>query len=83
LVGDVVRRCREGRLGEIAGLGARGIGEIEAGLLFAGLLLEGGPPARQQPRARAAAPDRAAVTAGTGQSAAPGRRRRRPGTGSG
>jgi hypothetical protein len=82
-VGDVARRYREGRLGEIAGLGARGIGEIEAGLVFAGLLLEGGTPARQQPRARAAAPDRAAVTASTGQSAAPGRRRRRPGTGSG
>lgn len=35
-VGDVVRRYREGRLGEIAGLGARGISEIEAGLVFAG-----------------------------------------------
>jgi hypothetical protein len=40
-VGDVVGRYREGRLGEIAGLGARGISEIEAGLVFAGLLLDG------------------------------------------
>jgi len=39
-VGDVVRRYREGRLGEIAGLGARGVSEIEAGLVFAGLLLD-------------------------------------------
>jgi hypothetical protein len=53
-VGDVVRRYREGRLGEIAGLGARGISEIEAGLVFAGLLLGISVPVRQPPRARAA-----------------------------
>jgi hypothetical protein len=81
-VGDVVRRYREGRLGEIAGLGARGIGEIEAGLVFAGLLLGASTPERQQ-RARATAPGRAAVTAAAGQPAAAGNRRRRPGTGSG
>jgi hypothetical protein len=78
-VGDVVRRYREGRLGEIAGLGARGISEIEAGLVFAGLLLGISTPVRQPSRARAAAPGQAAV----GQSAVPGSRRRRPGTGSG
>lgn len=81
-VGDVLSRYREGRLGEIAGLGARGVSEIEAGLVFAGLLLGGSTPVRQQPRARATA-GRAAVTAGTRQSAAPGSRRRRPGTGGG
>jgi hypothetical protein len=48
-VGDVVGRDREGRLGEIAGLGARGVSEVEAGLVFAGLLLGGSTPARQQP----------------------------------
>jgi hypothetical protein len=81
-VGDVVRRYREGRLGEIAGLGPRGISEIEAGLVFAGLLLDGSAPVRQ-PRTRATASSQAAATAGTGQSAAPGSRRRRPGTASG
>jgi len=82
VVGDVVRRYREGRLGEIAGLGARGISEIEAGLVFAGLLLDGSAPVRQ-PRTRATAPGLAAVKSGAGQSAAPSSRRRRPGTGSG
>jgi hypothetical protein len=82
-VGDVIRLYCEDRLGEIAGLGAHGISEIEAGLVFAGLLLSGSTPVRQQPRTRATAPGLAAVTAGTGQSAAPGSRRRRPGTGSG
>jgi hypothetical protein len=81
-VGDVVRRYREGRLGEIAGLGPRGISEIEAGLVFAGLLLDGSTPVRQ-PRTRATASSQAAATAGTGQSVAPGSRRRRPGTASG
>jgi hypothetical protein len=76
-VGDVVARYREGRLGEIAGLGARGISEIEAGLVFAGLLLDGSTPVRQQPRKRVTAP----TLADTGQSAAPGSRRPRPGTG--
>jgi hypothetical protein len=82
-VGDVVRRYREGRLGEIAGLGARGISEIEAGLVFAGLLLADRTPVRQSPRARAGAPGLAATEAKTGQSAAAGRHKRRPGTGSG
>jgi hypothetical protein len=81
-VGDVVRRYRQGRLGEIAGLGPRGISEIEAGLVFAGLLLDGSTPVRQ-PRTRATASSQAAATAGTGQSVAPGSRRRRPGTASG
>jgi len=78
-VGDVVARYREGRLGEIAGLGARGISEIEAGLVFAGLLLDGSATVRQQPRKRATA---SALTAGrsdTRQPAAPGSRRPRPG----
>jgi hypothetical protein len=82
-VGDVVRRYREGRLGEIAGLGARGISEIEAGLVFAGLLLDGSTPVRQQPRTPATAADLAVVTPGAGQPETPGSRRRRPGPGSG
>lgn len=82
-VGDVVRLYREGRLGEIAGLGPRGISEIEAGLVFAGLLLDGGALERQQQRGRAIAPALTAGRAGTRQPAAPGGRRRRPGTGSG
>ena len=81
-VGDVVRRYRQGRLGEIAGLGARGISEIEAGLVFAGLLLADGTPVRQPPRARAAPSGLAAAGTGTGQPAVPGSRRR-PGAGSG
>jgi len=39
-VGDVVRFYREGRLGQMAGLGPRSLGEIEAGLVFAGLLID-------------------------------------------
>ena len=39
-VGDVDRLFREGRLGQIAGLGPRSLGEIEAGLVFAGLLID-------------------------------------------
>jgi len=62
-VGDVARLYRQGWLGEIAGLGARGITEIEAGLVFAGLLLDAGPPPRQQPHARRTmTPARAAGT---------------------
>jgi hypothetical protein len=80
-VGDVVRRYREGWLGEIAGLGARGVSEIEAGLVFAGLLLGGSAPVRQQPRA--AVRGRAAITADTGQSAAPGSGGPRPDTSGG
>jgi hypothetical protein len=79
-VGDVVRRYREGRLGEIAGLGARGVSEIEAGLVFAGLLLDGSMSVRQQPRTRVTAPALTAGRASTRQSAAPGSRRR-PGSG--
>jgi hypothetical protein len=82
-VGDVVRRYQEGRLGEIAGLGARGISEIEAGLVFAGLLLADGTPVRQPPRARAAAHGRTTAVAAAGQPAELGSHRRRPGTGSG
>jgi hypothetical protein len=82
-VGDVVRRYREGRLGEIAGLGPRGVSEIEAGLVFAGLILDGSTPVRQQSRTPATAVGLAAVTAGTSQPTAPGSRRRRPGPGSG
>jgi hypothetical protein len=82
-VGEVIRRCREGRLGEIAGLGARGISEIEAGLAFAGLLPGGSTPGRQQPRTPATAAGLTAVTAGTRQPAAPGRRGRRRGPGRG
>jgi len=81
-VGDVVRLYRQGRLGEIAGLGARGITEIEAGLVFAGLLLDGSPPPPRQPHARrpaAAAP----AAAGVQRPAAPGSRIRRPGHGPG
>ena len=81
-VGDVVRRYREGRLGEIAGLGPRGISEVEAGLVFAGLLLDRSTPVRQQSRTPATAVGFAAV-AGTGQPTTPGSRRRRPGPGSG
>jgi hypothetical protein len=51
-VGDVVRLYREGRLGEIAGLGPKGITEIEAGLVFAGLILADDDPAQRQPDAR-------------------------------
>lgn len=49
-VGDVVELFRQGRLGQIAGLGRRRIGEIEAGLVFAGLVIgEDGQPARSRP----------------------------------
>jgi hypothetical protein len=75
-VGEVARRCREGQLGEIAGLGARGISEIEAGLVFAGLLLDDSASGRQQPHTPAAEAGHTAVPAGTRQPAAPGSRRR-------
>ncbi len=77
-VGDVVRLYREGRLGEIAGLGARGISEIEAGLVLAGLLLDASTPAPQAPHARrGTAP--ALAASDTRRSALPGSRARRPG----
>jgi hypothetical protein len=41
-VGDVVWLYRQGRLGEIGGLGRKSIGEIEAGLVLAGLVLDPG-----------------------------------------
>ena len=44
-VGDVVRLCQQGRLGEIGGLGRKSISEIEASFVLAGLVLDpGGPP---------------------------------------
>jgi len=81
-VGDVVRLYRQGRLGEIAGLGARSITEIEAGLVLAGLLLDASPAPRRQPHARrTTAP--APAAAGVKPPAAPGSRIRRPGHGPG
>jgi hypothetical protein len=83
-VGDVVRLYRQGRLGEIAGLGARSITEIEAGLVFAGLLLDGSTPAlRLRHARRTTRPVPAATTAGARRSAKPGGRTRRPGHGPG
>ena len=81
-VGDVVRLYRQGRLGEIAGLGARSITEIEAGLVLAGLLLDASPAPRRQPHTRrTTAP--APAAAGVKPPAAPGCRIRRPGHGPG
>jgi len=42
-VGDVMTLCRQGQLTNVQGLGPRRIGEIEAGLVLAGLVL--GDPA--------------------------------------
>jgi hypothetical protein len=42
-VGDVINLCRQGQLANIQGLGRRRVGEIEAGLVLAGLVL--GDPA--------------------------------------
>ena len=42
-VGDVMELCRQGQLANIQGLGRRRIGEIEASLVLAGLVL--GDPA--------------------------------------
>lgn len=81
-VGDVIRRYREGRLGEIAGLGTRGVSEIEAGLVFAGLLLSPATSVRQ-PGTPTTESGRAAVRAGTRHSRAEPGRRRRSGRGSG
>ena len=81
-VGDVVRLYRQGRLGEIAGLGARSITEIEAGLVLAGLLLDASPAPRRQPHARQTTTP-APATAGVKPPAAPGSRIRRPGHGPG
>jgi len=81
-VGDVVRLYRQSRLGEIAGLGARSITEIEAGLVFAGLLLDGSTPALRLRHARRTTRP-VAATAGARRSAKPGGRTRRPGHGPG
>jgi hypothetical protein len=79
-VGDVVRLYREGRLGQIAGLGARSISEIEAGLVLTGLVLAGGDPGWQpRPLGRATAAALGTATSGVGRSARPGGRARRPG----
>jgi hypothetical protein len=45
-VGQVVELLRQGRLGQAAGLGPRRLGEIEAGLVFAGLVVGTPPSAR-------------------------------------
>jgi hypothetical protein len=83
-VGEVVRRYREGRLGEIAGLGARSISEIEAGLVLAGLVLGASTPAPQPSHAcRATESARATTAGGVRRSAVPGSENRRPGLGGG
>jgi hypothetical protein len=48
-VADVLRLHGARRLGQISGLGRRRIGEIEAGLVFAGLRGERSPSARPGP----------------------------------
>jgi hypothetical protein len=79
-VGEVVRRYREGRLGQIAGLGARSISEIEAALVLAGLVIDGSDPASQPgPAGGARAVALAAAADGTRRSARPGGRNGRPG----
>jgi hypothetical protein len=42
-VGDVIGLCAGGQLRDIRGLGRRRISEIEAGLVFAGLVVTGDP----------------------------------------
>ena len=44
-VGDVLKLHQEHRLGQISGLGRRRTGEIEVGLVFAGLSSEHSPSA--------------------------------------
>lgn len=83
-VADVIRRYREGRLGQIAGLGARSISEIEAGLVLAGLVLDTSIPAPHPPHAcRATQPARATAARRARRSAVPGSRNGRPGPGGG
>ena len=43
-VGEVVELCQQFRLGAIGGLGPRRIGEIEASLIYAGLIIGQLPP---------------------------------------
>lgn len=78
-VGDVVRRYREGRLGEIAGLGARGISEIETGLVLAGLVLDSKTVAPRPSHACRATESARATPAGSARhSASTGSRKRPP-----
>jgi hypothetical protein len=80
-VGDVVRLYRQGRLSEIAGLGARSITKIGGGLVVAGLLLDSST-ARWQPRARRTttpAPAATKLSAGPERSRIPWRTYRAPG----
>lgn len=49
-VGQVLELLRAGRLGQVFGLGPRRLGEIQAGIVLAGLALsEDGPPAAGRP----------------------------------
>jgi hypothetical protein len=83
-VGEVVRRYREGRLGQIAGLGARSISEIEVGLVLAGLVLDISTPAPQLPHACCATQPASATAARRARrSAVPGSRNGRPSSGGG
>jgi len=77
-VGEVVCLYREGRLGQIAGLGPRSISEIEATLVLAGLIIGDSDLALESGLAgRAGAAALVAATSGTGRSARPGGRDRR------
>jgi hypothetical protein len=69
-VADVVRRYREGRLGQIAGLGARSISEIEAALVLAGLGLDTSTPVPQPSHACSATRSARGTTAGGARRAA-------------
>jgi hypothetical protein len=78
-VGEVVRRYREGRLGEIAGLGARSISEIEAGLVLGAST----PTPLPQHACRAAEAARVTPPGDAARSAVPGCGNFRPGAGGG
>jgi hypothetical protein len=83
-VGDVARLYREGRLGEIAGLGARSISEIKAGLVLAGLVLDASTPAPQPLHTcRVTEPARATTAGDTRSFGRPGSGNRRRGPGGG
>jgi hypothetical protein len=74
----------DGMLGEIAGLGARSISEIEAGLVLAGLVLDAGTPAPQPLHTCRATEPARATTAGDARSFhGPGRENRRRGSAGG
>lgn len=51
-VGDVLKLHRENLLGQIVGLGRRRVGEIEAGLVFAGFSIERTHPRDSAPQRR-------------------------------